>query len=260
MPYSISKCWLGTNRLANSIQWFSMIGSAIGVTMIAKELGANRQGQIFSAVVGITIPMGVLQGSSTQNDYVASFWLVCFVYWIFVLKTKGNSWSALAAGASLGLAALTKGTTYVYALPFLIWLSVSVLKTQRCKGLKLLGIAAFIFLVINLGYYIRNYNLFLNPLAITQEISPGNYTIAEHYSNDVFSIPELTSNVVRNIAINLGTPFDNINRFLEKAVYQFHEFLGISPNDPRTTWPNQEFHIGGIFSTKTSRVTFFMSF
>ena len=236
----------GTDRLANPVQWFSMIGSAIGVTLIAKELGANRQGQIFSAVVGMTIPMGILQGSSTQNDYVASFWLVCFVYWIFVLKTKSDPWSAFAAGASLGLAALTKGTAYVYSLPFLIWLSVSVLKTHRSKGLKLLGITAFIFLVINLGYFIRNSNLFSNPLGIAQEISPGHYTIPEQYSNEVFSIPELSSNIVRNIAIHLGTPFDNINHFLEKAVYQFHQFIGISPNDPRTTWPNQEFHIRGI--------------
>ena len=235
----------GTDRLANSIQWFSMIGSAIGVTLIAKELGANRQGQIFSAVVGMTIPMGVLQGSSTQNDYVASFWLVCFVYWIFVLKTKSDPWSAFAVGASLGLAALTKATAYIYAFPFLTWLSVPILKTYRSKGLKLLGMITFVFLLINLGFYIRNYNLFSNPLGITQETSPGHYTIPDHYSNSVFSVPELSSNVVRNIAVNLGTPFDTINRFLEKAVYQFHEFIGISTNDPRTTYmPQQEFVIG----------------
>jgi len=236
----------GTDRLANLVQWFSMIGSAIGVTLIAKELGANRQGQIFTAVVSMTIPMGILQGSSTQNDYVITFWLVGFIYWIFILKTKGDLWSAFATGASLGLAALTKATTYIYALPFLIWLSVSVLKAFRSKGLKLLGLVAFVFLAINLGYYIRNYDLFRNPIGLTRENLEGTSTIAEAFPNEVFSVPELTSNVVRNIAIHLGTPFDKVNRFFEQAVNQFHALIGISPNDPRTTYIGEDFQIGSI--------------
>ena len=36
-------------------------------------------GQILSAVICATIPMGILEGSSTQTDYTTSFWLVCFV-------------------------------------------------------------------------------------------------------------------------------------------------------------------------------------
>jgi hypothetical protein len=236
----------GTDRLANSVQWFSMIGSTIGVTLIAKELGANRKGQIFSAAVSMTIPMGILQGSSTENDYVAAFWLICFVSLIFVLKDRGDFWSAFASGASLGLATLTKATAYIYAFPFVAWSGVWTFKAYRYQGLKLLGIIAFGFLAINLGYYTRNTNLFSNPLAITQEISPGQYTIPEQYSSEIFSIPELLSNIARNIAVQLGTPFENINRFLENAVYQFHGFIGISPNDPRTTFSGEVFHVNRL--------------
>ena len=65
---------IGTDRLANFVQWFSMVGSAVGVSLIAKEFGADRRGQIFSAFVSTAIPMGIVQGSSTQNDYTATFW------------------------------------------------------------------------------------------------------------------------------------------------------------------------------------------
>jgi hypothetical protein len=52
-------------------------------TLIAKQqLGANQTGQLIAAVFVATIPMGILQASSTQNDYVLSFWLICFVYFI----------------------------------------------------------------------------------------------------------------------------------------------------------------------------------
>lgn len=227
----------GGDRFANFVQWFSMVGSAIGVSLIAKQLGADRRGQIFSAVVSMTIPMGILQGSSTQNDYAAAFWLVCFIYWMFVLNAKGNSWNALAAGTSLGLAVLTKATTYIFAFPFLIWLSISAIRNYRSEGIRLLGIIAFSVIAINLGYFIRNYDLFSSPLGLTQENLVGHYTIQYKFSNEIFSPPEFLSNVVRNIAIHLGTPFDSVNLQTERAVDLFHKYIGIAPNDPRTTLP-----------------------
>ncbi len=54
----------GGDRLANVIQWLAMIGSIGGVTLVARQLGADKRGQIFTAVVCATIPMGILQGSS----------------------------------------------------------------------------------------------------------------------------------------------------------------------------------------------------
>jgi hypothetical protein len=57
----------GGDRFANLIQWLSMVGSAIAVSLIAKQLGANLRGQVFAAVFAATLPMGILQGSSTQT-------------------------------------------------------------------------------------------------------------------------------------------------------------------------------------------------
>jgi 4-amino-4-deoxy-L-arabinose transferase-like glycosyltransferase len=235
-----------SDRLANFVQWFSMVGSAIGLSLIAKRFGADLRGQVFSAVISTTIPIGILQGSSTQNDHAVAFWLVCFIYWMLALKAKCNYSSALASGAGLGLAALTKGTAYIYALPFVLWLGSSIIKTCRGKWFQIIGIIAVAALALNLGYYIRNYELFSSPLGIQQETPLGHYTITYKLSNDVFSIPELTSNVVRNAAMNIGTPIKTVNLFLEQAVYLLHKVIGISANDPRTTWPEMEFHVTRI--------------
>lgn len=89
-----------SDRFANLVQWFSMVGSLIGVSLIARDLGADLRGQVLSIVVAATIPMGSLQASNTKNDYVVSFWLVCFVHyviltlnvrinWIYLLKLSG---------------------------------------------------------------------------------------------------------------------------------------------------------------------------
>ena len=118
----------GGDRCANLVQWAAMVGSVAGVSWIARQLGAGPRGQVFAAVLCATIPMGLLQATSTQNDYVLAFWLVCLVTFVLavVSDTGGASdrKSAVAAGAALGLALLTKGTGYLLACPFVLWLGV----------------------------------------------------------------------------------------------------------------------------------------
>jgi hypothetical protein len=65
------------DKWVNFIQWFAMVLSLIGVSWIAKQLGANRFGQLLAVVFTATIPMGIVQASSTMTDYVVSFWMVC---------------------------------------------------------------------------------------------------------------------------------------------------------------------------------------
>jgi 4-amino-4-deoxy-L-arabinose transferase-like glycosyltransferase len=234
----------GTDRLANFVQWVSMIGSAVGVSLIAERLDASRRGQVFSAVISMTIPMGILQGSSTQNDYAATFWMVCFVYFLFALTSEMNLSNTLAGGASLGLAILTKATIYLYGLPFILWLGFGLLKTNLARGTRLLGILAALTLLLNLGHYVRNYNLFGSPLGPAADISSTGTEIKYFkYANDVFNLPVLISNSVRNVAINIGTPFAPINKLSNLGVALVHSSLGLSLNDPRTTWPDTQFQI-----------------
>src|SRR5438093_3864597 len=100
----------GGDRWANLVQWFSMAGSVIGVSLIARQLGADTRGQVLAAVIAATIPMGILQASSTQNDYVTAFWLVCLAHYILRFRTRQSLENALGVGGSLALALLTRGT------------------------------------------------------------------------------------------------------------------------------------------------------
>src|SRR5262245_35403163 len=103
----------GGDRLANAVQWLSMLGSIVGVSLIAKQLGGSWDCQVLASLVALCLPMGILQASSTQNDYVVTFWLVCFAYYVFlilqVVQGPSSFWlQAILAGISLGLALLTK--------------------------------------------------------------------------------------------------------------------------------------------------------
>ena len=72
----------GNDRFANLIQWMSMFGSVIAASLVASRLGAGQKGQLFAGMFAVTLPMGVLQSSSTQTDYVAAFLGICFAYFV----------------------------------------------------------------------------------------------------------------------------------------------------------------------------------
>jgi 4-amino-4-deoxy-L-arabinose transferase-like glycosyltransferase len=226
----------GGDRFANLVQWFGMVGSIFGASLIAGQLGAQKRGQLLAAVLTATIPMGILQASSTQNNYVEAFWLLCFAWSGIRLMKEQSLWGAFTNGASLGLAILTKGTAYLYAFPFFLWFFWGLIKKapltpQRVALLML--VVVFTALSFNAGHYYRNWSLFGNPL------TSGTDT----YSNEEISGKTIVSNIIRNSALHLSTPSKRVNASVEQGVGAIHHFLGIDLNDPKTTWFSTTFAI-----------------
>jgi hypothetical protein len=177
--------------------------------------------------------MGILQSSSTQNDYVVAFWLVCFVYFGILCKEKENYYNLMAVGASLGLAILTKATAYIYAFPFLLWFFIGGAKFFRRKVVTQILLISLIIVSLNVGHYWRNYELFGNPLT----------SGAHEYSNEIFSVPVLISNISRNIALHIGTPSESINSLSMSVMTRLHSLLKVDLSEPKTTWLGYKFMI-----------------
>ncbi|WP_193193571.1 ArnT family glycosyltransferase [Nostoc sp. MG11] len=230
----------GGDYFANLVQWLSMIGCLIAVSLIAKQLGADLRGQIFSAVVAVTIPMGILQASSTQNDYVIAFWLVCLAHYVLLtVQARNNSnWTNfLQIGSSIGLAILTKGTAYFYVFPFLIWLGLSQIKRLHWQVWKPALIVSSISLLLNINHCLRNYNLFASPLG-----EPGGYR------NEILGVNILVSNILKNLALHIGTPIGLWNGIANKLIRIIHTFIGVDVDDPRITF-SKTFFVPGGWST-----------
>lgn len=230
----------GSDNLANLVQWGAMLGSLIGVSLIAKTLGLGARGQAFSALAAATLPMGILQSTSTQNDYALSFWLVSFFYWGALFAREGGTRKAFISGAALGLAILTKGTAYIYAFPFLVWFVLEGASRQRKTFVGPAAVIAALVLLINAGHYVRNQAVFGSPLGPGAESESQEFT----YTNSRFSAGTLASNGLRNAAIHMGLPFQSANRAVEGAVVSMHRLLELDPQDKATTWGGTAFRIG----------------
>jgi hypothetical protein len=219
----------GDDGLSNLVQWFSMGASLVVVSLIARRIGASLTGQLFAALFCVTIPMGILQATSTQTDYVTAFWLVSLAYYALLAHQRqlaAIEWVLLCLVVALGV--MTKGTFYTFALPFLVLLLISTLRRGGWSSTikyALLGLLVVGFM--NAGVWRRNYLTYGFPLGPSEAIG--------HLSNEALSPGILVSNLVRNSTLNLGTPYGVVNGPFREIVEKFHLLIRQDPNDPRTS-------------------------
>ena len=190
----------GNDQLANLVQWFSMLMSLIGVSTLAALFGASRKGQMVAVAFAASIPMGVLQATSTQNDYVASFWLVCLaVFVVLAIQREVSLTELLSLAAALGLGLLTKGTFYPYAVPFGVWLIVHWLGQRKLLVFLKRGVLIVaIVIILNLGYWVRNTITYGGPLGSQKWVS-GQTSIDSGFFPFV-------ARLVENVALNYAPP------------------------------------------------------
>jgi hypothetical protein len=204
----------GDDYLANLVQWFSLFGSIIGISKIAGRLGMNKKMQIISALFFATIPMAILQASSTQTDLVATFLLICLAERFLAWLKTGTLFESLAFGLALGLSILTKGTAYSIAFPFVICFAVICIKHFRKRFIG--GcLAAVLCLALNFPHYTRNYVAFKNPLG-AHSGTVSNFTIKSFvitFFADINSNLALPVSQKRLDAINMS--LDNLWDFLK---------------------------------------------
>jgi hypothetical protein len=237
----------GGDRLANLVQWSFLCFNLVGVSLLAARLGASPAVQRWAAVFAATLPMGILQASSTKNEHVHTFWLLCFVYGLLRLREQVTWRATLATGAGLGLALLTKMTAYFYAFPFVLWFAVELFRSREAFRRRLVPalVISVLALAPSTGHYVRNLHLYGTPTGPGGEVNVYREGDAYSYANEVFTPAALVSNVLRNAALHLGTPVGRFNvHVTERLVLWTHRLLGFDVNDPRTTWVTTSFNAG----------------
>jgi len=107
------------DRFAQFVQWSALIGLVLVVYSGARLLEFSRAASLFAAAVFGTLPLPVLEASSTQNDLVAAFFVSAAALFSIRAVAGRRTGDAIVAALALGLAIGTKGTVLI-ALPGLM--------------------------------------------------------------------------------------------------------------------------------------------
>ena len=223
----------------NLVQWLSMTGSVITMSLIAKAAGGKKRMQLITAFLTAAIPMGILQSNSTQNDYVVSFFIAAGILFLFkCLKNNFTFADSILFMLCCCLAVASKGTAFVFLLPIVfIWLVVAVINL-RYKIFKPLTAGIVLISIFCLPQFIRNIQTFGSPLG-------ADYQLA----NEAYGISPTLSNMSKNMAIHLRTPFPEINTGIENATIAFNNLIGINVQSGKYNWRSTPPFQVGYFST-----------
>lgn len=223
----------GQDRTANLAAWIAFAGMVAAAASLAEALGAKVNGQRMAAIFAATIPVAITQATSATNDIVVSFWVVSTVLMLLTYTRKSpKSLNLVLAALAAALAIATKATALIFLWPFALYMIVVLLQRLGMAKMLLWALIAIAIMGgINGGYFYRNqvsYGQFYRPVELANQ------------TNEIRNWQVMVSNITRNAALHADLPFPRAENWLLASIFQLHELLGISENDPRTT-------LGGAF-------------
>jgi 4-amino-4-deoxy-L-arabinose transferase-like glycosyltransferase len=223
----------GGDRLVNLVQWIAFGVTALAIYGALRGAGSSRLTGLSGALLFLSVPMAVLQASGPKNDLVLCANLAAAIVF-FRTGFRGFRWRWMIAGAAaLGLAILSKGTGLIFGGILAGLLLAAVLRQHGVrKSAGLFALLAVTIAVTNGGHYARNlrwFGSFFGP-----ETAKGGY----QERSQTISLATLTSNLLRNVMLELETPSVAINRRIVSAVGAAHSRLGLRIDDPASTWPD----------------------
>ncbi len=180
--------------------------------------------------------MGIMQSTSTQNDYVVAFFLLATIY--FSLKND-----ILYLALCVGLGVFTKNTYLIFAFPFLLYWLLRYANAERKKTVMGVILILLITIVVNISHWRRNVTLYGSPLGPTIMIVG--------MANQSHELKYLASNSIRNIASQIGLPNKQYNSAVDFIVNFLHAKMGLPTNDPKVTWTPASY--ATLFATHEDR-------
>ncbi len=224
----------GDDRYAAFVQWWALFSLMVIFPDFVRQI-VPRARAVWPRWVAVTVPMAILQASSTQNDLVVAYWSVGFVYALLAYRSRGRRRWLVAGALALGLALRTKGTAYLWLFPFGLWWLGTMLRRRAWRGMVL---AALLTAMLVAGPWYRNVLVFGHPL--------GSPSIRRFYLVEAPGLRAWLSNSLRQWASHgtAGYPyvpfalrrFFPLGAWLEDGVVWVHRHvLHMAPADLRST-------------------------
>ena len=226
----------GSDLFFNAVQASALAGCTVVVSLIARQLGGDRRSQGLAAFVAVTIPMAILEASSTQNDLVEAFFLVLVAYTALEFRSStgrllSTSWPL---AASLALALLTKSTGYLIAAPFVLLGLAGHWRTPRMLAIPL-GLILSVVVAVNIGQAVRNENAYAS---LTGPVD-SRAVVNAHFSPAVTAVSSL-----RLLGSAAATPPASLNTHLVEVVNHASGLAGLRTADQGTRYYGIPFTVG----------------
>lgn len=239
----------GNDRLLFFSQWIAYVVLVIISGVIAERLGADKGIRIMTTLFVATLPMAVMQASSTQVDLVVAVLVVLSTYIALELSKKISVNSAVLFWLAIGLGISTKATFFLFmVIPTGIMLFALI--KNRWRNILVFALSSLTTLIIPFRFMNQNLNLYGNILGPLKK--EGGLTL----TNDTVNPVVLISNLIRNIMVHIPVPF--FTSYAQGFLEFIHKMMGISINSSETTCCDFKFRVIPILYPQEDIVSNFL--
>jgi hypothetical protein len=219
----------GSDFFYQLVQWSSMACSIAAVFRITRQLGGSETQCWIAAVFVATLPIGILESTTTQNDYVVAALLACFVTLGIetVARPRASLGLVSAAAAAAGLSGAAKPTGYLLGAGFALWFAISLSKR------------------VVLGVWILRVAVVLAVLTLVMAPSVARYVAGygdqhEISINASFGVRQTLYNLIRSAKLNFNTGLPKVDALTNHAVEEVTSSLGLTAYRHDTSFPGPE--------------------
>lgn len=238
---------------SNLLQFISMIGSLISISLISEKLFNNKAARNLSVLLAFTLPIGLFESTTTQNDYVSAFYTILSLYFLIEIYQKLSWGNIFFFSIAFGLSGLTKYSGWVFATPFFLFYGVLILKKYQFQVLKFIPLALLVFVIILAPFTLRNLKTFDHPLGPKE----GEELYYDVMSKN-FGVVQTISTTIKNIGTAAATPIPIINKIIKKSTILSNRVLGKDVNSKEDNFLNLPY--SNSFSFHEDRASNFIHF
>jgi hypothetical protein len=236
--------------LVNLVQWVAGAWSLVVIGAIAKQLKTSNEVAILAVFFAATIPIGIAESTTTQNEWLMSLWVLLMAYlWLSYNSGRVSfRFVALASGGLLFCAAATKQQSLVYACIFFVVLLATVFVRLGLWRLVMIAATGAIGAALALApQFMRNYlsfgsilgDPFLQKLMTENRVGTARSLPAELVTHALFNLPIPGFIPVEQIGEFLGDPFGQSSRsiFSLWGLDQYLPFPGLQLHEDSAAGP-----------------------
>lgn len=233
--YGVLTTWLlsGSDQFAALVQFGAMLGSLVGISLLARMFGLSARGQFLAGVLLFCLPIGLFESTTTQVDYTACFFFILFLVFGYAAIQERSNRRIVACMLAIAFGGFTKYTILLFGLPFAVYFGVRLWqKWGWVYALQTLAIGLAVFAGVFGAFWGRNYRFFGHVLGPTF----GSRIYNEKIPVDSFSVVNTLTNTLKNLSLHLGLPLPAYNQWLNSLLTRVHQVLGVPLFDPATSY------------------------
>jgi hypothetical protein len=208
---------IGSDLLAALVQWLAMAGSLMGVALITSRLEGPPRAQLLSMLFCATLPIGILQSTSTKNNYVVAFFFISFVERVIAARRTFEPIAVVEAALAIAMAILAQPIALIWGFPFGVWFTLPLIRQPR-RAAAVLGLFVTVALLPCLGHYGRVVRAYGTPVA----------PIAKMINSASFGFGQTMDSLLLHSASQIAVPADRVNALIMSTINQISGALGWS--------------------------------